>query len=88
MTNKLTIPTLILFIGAAIYLILYQIGCAEKECEPADTRCKGDIAQACDGDGYWQDVTNCKTEFDESWVCCWIEDEGFHSCLPKDECDQ
>ncbi len=85
MLNKCS---LVLFTIAAIFLILYHIGCEESDdCKLAETRCSGDIAQICNEDGFWKNVFHCK-ELDESWICCWAEDGQFHTCLPPEECDE
>jgi hypothetical protein len=85
MTNKLTIPTIILAIGAVIYFVLLQIGCAT--CTPAKTRCADNVVQTCDSAGLWYNNVDCN-EFGEPWACCEIDDfdELVHTCLPRGEC--
>jgi hypothetical protein len=85
--NKLTIPTLLLLIGAVIYIILLQIGCAS--CLPAETRCADNVVQICDSNGFWYESAVCR-DIGEVWTCCGVEEEGelYHTCQPEMECSR
>jgi hypothetical protein len=77
--NKLTIPTLLLSVIVAIYLILLQLGCAS--CIPTETRCANNTTQICGSDGIWRDNISCG---ENAWQCCWNEEYQTHSCeLPE-----
>ena len=75
-----------------IAMALRLLSCAE--CETNDTRCQGNVAQICDGDGDWAELMDCDEVVGEpevEWRCCGFESESYpeeilHGCLPAEDC--
>lgn len=74
---------------AATFLAL-MVGCGD-DCKSDSTRCNGARVELCNADGEWElsvDCTNIE-DFDAGidWMCCVDPSDGWHSCLPSDECN-
>lgn len=60
---------------------------APDGCAPVSTRCAGNVAEICNGDGNWQVLADCDAVSERSSVaftCTYVNEEGVsgHTCLP------
>ncbi|CAM4540520.1 hypothetical protein [Myxococcus xanthus] len=60
---------------------------APDGCAPVSTRCAGNVAQICNGDGNWQVLADCDAVSEHSstaFTCSYVNEEGVagHTCLP------
>ncbi|ADO70322.1 hypothetical protein [Stigmatella aurantiaca] len=60
---------------------------APDGCAPVSTRCAGNVAEICNGDGNWQVLADCDAVSEHSnaaFTCAYVNDEGVagHTCLP------
>lgn len=60
---------------------------APDGCAPVSTRCAGNVAQICNGDGNWQVLADCDSVSEHSssaFTCTYVNEEGVagHTCLP------
>lgn len=76
--SKLNTFSIVLIIGAAIYAILFALGC--EECETGDTRCNDDVVQVCNSDHFWEDDINCS---ENQWICCFDKVDEIHTCCEE-----
>lgn len=66
--------------------LLVLAGCPTPVCDPTDTRCVGNVAEICTGEGQWETMLDCAAE---GMVCCWVEEDPVdgipagHTCLPE-----
>ncbi|WP_141621558.1 hypothetical protein [Myxococcus sp. AB036A] len=56
-------------------------------CAPVSTRCAGNVAEICNGDGNWQVLADCDAVSEHSstaFTCAYVNEEGVagHTCLP------
>ena len=73
-----------------LFTALAMVSCHD-ECDPEETRCKGDKVQTCNAKEDWELSVDC-SEIDDfglglEWQCCVDPKDGLHSCLPSDECE-
>lgn len=63
-------------------------------CEPASTRCHGNIAEICDADGSYYELADCDVVSERSgapFVCAFVDEETEegrttgHTCVPASE---
>ncbi|NOJ92305.1 hypothetical protein HMI51_05030 [Corallococcus coralloides] len=60
---------------------------APDGCAPVSTRCAGNVAEICNGDGNWQVLADCDAVSEHSnaaFTCGYVNEEGVtgHTCLP------
>ncbi|MFP2956547.1 hypothetical protein ACLEPN_01630 [Myxococcus sp. 1LA] len=60
---------------------------APDGCGPVSTRCAGNVAEICNGDGNWQVLADCDAVSEHSnsaFTCTYVNEEGVagHTCLP------
>ncbi|RKI03386.1 hypothetical protein D7Y15_33105 [Corallococcus sp. AB030] len=60
---------------------------APDGCAPVSTRCAGNVAEICNGDGNWQVLADCDAVSENSsasFSCAYVNEEGIagHTCLP------
>ncbi|ATB45962.1 hypothetical protein [Corallococcus macrosporus] len=61
---------------------------APDGCAPVSTRCAGNVAEICNGDGNWQVLADCDAVSEHSsaaFTCTYVNEEGVsgHTCLPN-----
>lgn len=73
----------------AILAAVALLTMACEECDPSDTRCRGDIADICSSNGQWELMMDC-AEVEGGgtpWTCCYDPETGDDNCMPAEACD-
>lgn len=79
------------FFLAVMFLagVWVMLGCRTMRCTPGESRCNGNIAEICDGNGLWvtnEDCSKVQAPYPTTWTCCYIAKHKGYTCMPQNVC--